>query len=172
MKINFRVLVVTAAVIATFLILLSSCNTLKKKEDNAYRFFRENPGKLAVVCKDAFPNTQKTVQGKNTIVTKHDTIIKPGIVIPCPVVTGHKRDSVKCPDQRIIYIDKLRVDTVYIENTARVADLQFKLAAETELKIKAETEETEANKTTKKYKIIAIIEGIILAGLVFLYFKK
>jgi hypothetical protein len=169
MKSNFRFIAIAVSVIVTLLI-LSSCMTAKKREDKAYRFFRENNDKLAKLCASAFPFKDSVVFGK--LVVTHDTMKVAGVSLPCPTLPGQKIRYIKCPDQKTIYTEKTRIDTVYRENTARVSELNSKLSAERDLRIKSETDRDAQNKKYKNWLAIAIVEAALLAIAVFLYFRK
>lgn len=157
-------------------VLLISCATQQKKEDRSYRFFRENPAKLATLCADQYPVKDSISPGKE-IVT-HDTVKVAGIVIPCPQPTINpgtgktEPGSVQCPPAKTITNTITKRDTIFQENTARIADLLYKLEIEKDLHKKFELKADENQESTNKWRLFAIAASVGLIGFTILKFRK
>lgn len=126
--------------IAIVVILFASCVTEKK----ASRYMREHPNVLAGICADEFPPNIEYRPGKPIL--KTDTLIQTDSVIievnvDCPDGTVVKAD---CPPNRTItktIRDSITIiDTVSVENTARVEQLQYEIA-----EVKSERSELKLN---------------------------
>lgn len=151
------------------LILNLGCNLQQKREDRAYRFFREHPAKLAELCANEYPPKDSISPGKEILIT--DTLKVPGDSIPCPPVPGQKPVFVKCPEQKTITNTRTKTDTIFRENTARVASLNAKLQeANTKLAI-CDNQFQEETKEKQKFKAFALVEGVLLLICAFLIFK-
>lgn len=101
------------------ILFMSSCKPSEQlQRKRANEFFNTHPAEIAKRCADQFPHTVK--EGKT--ITRTDTIVQPGVSIPCP--PNEKGDTVfiKCPPSRTIRDTVIRVDT--IENIARIYALQ------------------------------------------------
>lgn len=158
-----------------FLVFFTSCISEKKQRFKAEQFYKNHPQEFAQNCAEAFPVMTRFVQGM-TIIT-HDTIIKKGIVLDCPPVFDTVKrvayvPKVKCPDQKTIYIDKYRTDTVFQESTAKVE--QYRLLSETvksELAV-SKNNEMLANKKAKERLNWLFAIGVIIAISIVYQIKK
>ncbi|MGB4776637.1 MAG: hypothetical protein WBP45_15775 [Daejeonella sp.] len=150
--------------------LLAGCVSQKKKEDRAYRFFRENPAKLATLCADQYPCKDSISPGKEIIT--HDTTTIIGIDIPCPPAISADPVFVKCPDIKVINRTVFKRDTIFRESRARIADLTYKLAAEHDALTKSTLESARQKKASIKWMCIAIVEGILILIGLWLLIKK
>jgi len=148
--------------IIALLIATASCVSVKKQRSRAHDFFREHPEELARLCADRFPPMPVYKPGETII--ERDTVTIPGDSIPCPEMinpdTGQKeRPMVKCPDCQSIRESESRIDTMYLPNTAREAELRLKadrLQAERDLL--ALREQDAKDKAKKRFwYIIALI---------------
>lgn len=133
--------------IVAFLLLIYvqiSCVTEQKARLRAIDFFREHPSELAETCADKFPITSQYVQG--ITVVRKDTTIKRGFILNCPQTL--KPTQLRCPEQEIIRIETLRVDTIKKENTARVKQLLFeKEASEKNYQVAISSLQSKLNKS-------------------------
>lgn len=95
-------------------------------EHKAVNYMINHENVLSELCASKYPIKKTYIKGKTDTITKSDTTIIAGPIIPCP-----DNKEVKCPDNKIIYkniyID--RVDTIELENTAKVYSLENKLAS-------------------------------------------
>lgn len=111
--------VVILALVAGF---LQSCSTLEKRIAKAKVVAYENPKSFSEFCGTMFPVATKYVKGKDSIVTR--TVTVNGDSIECPEVKDKNgkmvTPKVKCPDVKYIDTGSVRVDTAYIENTAKI----------------------------------------------------
>lgn len=144
------------------MVCLFSCTTERK----ATNWMVLHPKVLSELCGSKYPVKTEYIQGEETI--KIDTINIPGIVIPCPEQKpGEKPSVVKCPDSKTIINNVTRVDTISVENTAKIESLNFQLVEAnhqvSEQKERADQLEHDKNKYGN-YLIIAIA-FIILFGL-------
>lgn len=100
--------------------LLCACSSQKNYADRAYRFFRENPMQLASLCADKYPVRGDYRLGEEQIRT--DTIVSEVAVLP-----RLENRFYKCPPNTKVVQRVRRVDTLFLENTARVAHLSAQL---------------------------------------------
>ena len=143
------------------MVILSAC-TLKKKIAKAKKVAYENPIEFAEFCANLFPVKEVYVKGKDSIIER--TLTVKGDSIPCPIVQG-KITYVKCPDAKVIYRDVYRTDTIVKENTARLTDLNNKIAIlDSSLKTIKET----ASK--RLWWLISLF--IVLGGSLYFNFRK
>lgn len=201
MKINFRVIAVIVAITAT-LFILCSCNASRRREDKAYRFFRENTNKLAELCANSFPvkdsigkpvvsykpanNTDYTpiLDSLNSKISEMtEQLNKPVVSLEdCRERVDHYKNQAldwrSKFDQFKADYKKCKPDTVfkeiavYRENAARIADLNFKLATEHDLRIIAEAQRDNYQKRYKTFLAISVVLGALLGIVLFLLFKK
>lgn len=130
-------------------LLFCSCMTTKKATD----YLKKN-NSLAGICANEYPPKIEYKSGQ--VITKSDTTYLPGDSIPCPPTINGKdtiRIKVKCPDQKIIRDTIYRVDTVTVENTARVLDLQYKLG---DANAHIQAVEYDNGKLTKRANILSL----------------
>ncbi len=100
---------------------LSACVTQQKQADRAHRFFRENPYALASLCANQYPVRNEYKPGAEQI--RIDTITTEVPLLPCPP----QNRFYKCPPNTKITQRIMRTDTLFRENTARVAKLSMQL---------------------------------------------
>ena len=102
-------------------ILLSGCS-LEKRIAKAKVLAYNHPERFADVCSKLYPVVPTYIKGKDSIVEK--TVEVKGDSIPCPPNEKGEVVKVKCPDQKIIYQNVYRTDTVEKESTAKLSALQ------------------------------------------------
>lgn len=158
---QFKKILLWLIAIVTFVlavIYLSGCKPSEQlQRKRANDFFNSHPAEIAKRCADQFPPVIK--EGKTIL--KTDTLIQPGISIPCP--PNEKGDTifVKCPPSRIIRDTILRIDT--IENIARIYALQHESDSLTTESIKDKETIKQAKEEAKKSrnKLNHLLAGII-----------
>lgn len=153
-KINYM----NAAKLLMLVILLSGCMTTEK----ATNYLVEQK-KLPGICATYYPPKIEYKQGQTLI--RVDTVTQIGDSIPCPpVINGRDtvRVKVKCPDAQTIYEIKERIDTIELENTAKIQDLQYRLgdAQAENLYLKGEVEHWKV-KADRRGRALWIIGSII-----------
>lgn len=157
-------------IIATGIILLSGCVSVKKQRSRAYEFFREHPAELAELCGDKFPTRIEYRPGKTEILISKDTIYTKGDTVYFPTEptidpeTGERtRPFVICPDLGIITERWLRTDSLFQASTAR--EEQYRLQSERDSRLLAvkSYQLVEAEKKSKRrgWMIAAIIGAIV-----------
>jgi len=145
-------------------LLLTGCMTTEKATN-----YLVEKGRLPEICADKYPPKIEYKPGK--LFTWRDTMYLPGDSVPCPdQIIG--RDTVrvfaKCPPSLVIRDTTYQRDTITIENTARVQDLQFKLG-DRDAKIMM-LEHDLANRTRLMY---AFLGGCVFLALGYaIYFLK
>lgn len=105
--------------IVAVLISASSCYTQKQARRQVDKIERNYPDVLAGWCADAFEPDIRYRPGE--VIVKTDTTYLPGDSVDCPPNGAGQIVKVKCPDNRIVYVDRLRVDTFENINTAALA---------------------------------------------------
>lgn len=149
---------------------LTSCATLEKRINKAKVLAYEHQKEFAGFCSDAFPMKEKYIKGKDSIITKTVTI--KGDTIPCPPNENGEIVKVICPDVKYIDTGSVRVDTAYIENTAKITALEHsKNKIDTELTI-TKDKLTEANKSANTRLWILIGMAVAIVALIVLLFRK
>lgn len=146
-------------ILLAVLSLFTSCMTQKKREDAAYRHFRENPTQLAKLASIHYPVQAR--QGKVTFDTLR-TVLRD--TVDCPDST-----RIPCPPCEQQFISGFRVDTV--PDLALVAALEGDLK---DLQIKEAVLQSDNDRLKKKNRnlIITVIGlGIALLGAAYLIFK-
>lgn len=147
------------------LIILSSCTT--RKRNKAHNYFRDHPQELAELCAKEFPPVINHIQGKTDTIPGINVYIK-GDSIPCPDGTKVKAPDVKVPCPPSTH----RVDTVTIENTAKIKALEGesknKDARISELE--KELTETKEKASNRMWWLISI--GLFFALLIALWFWR
>lgn len=137
------------ALLIALLLVQYGCMTTQKATD----YLKKNNA-LAEICANEYPPKIEYKAGE--IITKSDTTYLPGDSVPCPPAINGKdtiRVKVKCPDQKIIRDTTYRVDTVTMENTARVLDLQYKLG---DANAHIQAVEYDNSKLTKRANILSL----------------
>lgn len=162
-------------VIMILVLIASSCNM----EKQAIKFYALHPEKFAQKCADAFPVNERVVPGKPEVRT--DTVYQKPDSVPCP--DGKK---VPCPACKSKNTYTTVRDTVFRENTAKVAslDLQLRdqgkqlvdlqaLSHEKDLKLKDKDAQI-AKLKTKVFNRTALLAlaGLLLAGAGFFIVKN
>lgn len=115
--------IIAAFVIIIMAFLFTGCMTGKK----AVYWMDNHAFKAAQYCNSRFP--VDTVLKPGQTITLQDTIFQSGPSIPCPVRSGY--DSliyVKCPPNRTITIQKIRVDTLPVTNTRQISSLEGQIS--------------------------------------------
>ena len=112
-------------VIFAVLFLFSSCASQQKQAERAYRFFRVHPQALATLCARQYPVRKEYKTGSEII--QVDTITSEGIQVPGLPQASSKNSFYKCPPNTKIIQRVTRIDTVFAENTALVAQLSTQL---------------------------------------------
>lgn len=107
------------------------CISEKKARFNVEQFYKEHPQELAQTCAEKFPPISQYIQG--FAITKKDTVIQKTIMVDCPETNNPVNNQkyipkVPCPESKKIYISSIRVDTLKIENIARIE--QYRLEEE------------------------------------------
>jgi hypothetical protein len=162
-------------------------------QKGAIKYYLKHNDQLSELCAAKFPILERISPGKP--VQTIDTLYLPGVTIPCPEVTnpntGEKSTPmVKCPDQKVIH-DKTTIrDTVYKENTAKLAalkystdktivdlqgELQTKITANSELKGDLNSSEKSLDKAKKRLTTNTWTLGILvltIIGMGILLIKK
>jgi hypothetical protein len=166
---------IIAWVILLLSIALFSCNPAKRlatKIEKAKIVAYQNPKSFAEFCLVNYPNKYKL--GKDSFIDR--TIIVKGDSVPCPI-NQTKIVYVKCPDAKIIYKERIRIDT--IENLAQIqsyineidllkgmnANLTGQLEAATTLK-----DDAKSSSSKKTWWIVSM--GILLLGSAYLNVRK
>jgi len=151
------------------------CVTEKKARLRAIEFYREHPAELAQTCADKFPINAQYIPG--ITITRKDSIIQRGIVLNCPeTIHPDTKQSyipkVNCPDQKIIYINQVRVDTLKVENKARVEQYQLEKREITNRLVVANSAYQTAKVTSQQRLYLIIILTVLLAVALFLRIKN
>jgi len=95
------------------------------KKDKAHAYFSQNKGELAEFCELEFPSKEVEYIEGDTIVINDTIVSETQIEIPCPDPTPENpKPTVKCPEEKIIIRESVRVDTVRVENTQKIRALQ------------------------------------------------
>lgn len=128
-------------------LLLFSCGT-QRKIDRAKAIAYQHPKEFAEFCATVYPVKEVFIKGKDSIINR-EVLIK-GDSIECPKVNGVIQ-KVKCPDAKIINRDVYRVDTFFVENTARIQDL-----ADKKYKVEQELIEEKEKSLRRLYTIIGL----------------
>lgn len=152
--------IVAAFLIIILAFLFSGCMTARKAVD-----YMDNHALMAAkYCNSRFPIN--TILKPGRTLTQIDTVVQSGQSISCPVLAG--LDSliyVKCPPNRVITIQKIRVDTLPIVDTRQISSLQDQILALTQSngKLLSNNQNIKKGRTTWRYiGILGII--IILTG--------
>lgn len=101
--------------------MLAGCISEKRKRHRAEDYYRNNPNELALKCADQFVVQKEYVKGETVV--QESVIYVPADSVVCP--PSEKVVKVKCPDAKIITKNSVRVDTLKVENTAKVSALSF-----------------------------------------------
>lgn len=149
-------------------VLLSGCMTQNKRLNITLRYLNDNPEFFAGKCADNF---------------KPNTIYKPGAVqtIPGPVISV-KGDSIPCPDGTKVASppqqvqcppSHKQVDTVTVENTARIEELELKLQKVSNDLAKEQGKNQELIKAIKGRNLLSVglIIGIVTLIVLWIKFK-
>lgn len=93
----------------------------KTTEHGARDYFTRHPNQFADLSAQFFPPGHEYIQG-DPILLPGDTVLIAGDSIPCP---DKKEGStspikVKCPDSKFVHDTVFRVDTMQVENTAKI----------------------------------------------------
>lgn len=156
-KINYM----NAAKLLMLVMLLSGCMTTQK----ATNYLVEQK-KLPGICATYYPPKIEYKQGQTVI--RVDTVTQIGDSIPCPpVINGRDtvRVKVKCPDARTIYEIKERIDTIEVENTAKILDQQMTIG-DRDAKILYLEDKVDGLKPWKTWGIIGISVFSLCAGFI------
>jgi hypothetical protein len=136
-----------ALYIIVSLLLLSSCMSVDKATS-----YLQASGKLAEVCADKFPITERIIEGQTIVVL--DTLLVAGDSVQC--VPSPVPLKVKCPDRKVEVRHSYRVDTLIQENTAKVEMYKekfFKQLDRTE-QVESKLADTEGKlQAARKYKL-------------------
>lgn len=153
--------------IATGVLLMSGCVSVKKQRSRAHEFFREHPVELAELCGDKFPTKTEYLPGK-TVVKSDTTVVTDTVTVQVDCPDGTKVD---CPPAKTVFIrDTVTIrDTLLQENTARVE--QYRLQSERDARLLAVKDHqlTEAEKTAKNRGWV--LAGVIAAGVIYFLLK-
>lgn len=151
---------------------LFGCVSQKERSE---KFLKENPEVLAQWCSFYFSPKENYVEGE----TKHttDTLYLPGEKIPCPEIEDKDGNKivpmVDCPNPKIITETFTRIDTIKVEDTAKVFALMTEIQKD-KAKISLQADEIEKLKKQERKKniIIASLSLIIVAGISIKMFLK
>jgi len=151
------------------------CVTEKKTRLRAIDFYRDHPSELAQTCADKFPINAQYIPG--ITITRKDSIIQRGIVLNCPeTINPNTKESyipkVNCPDQKIIYIHQVRVDTLKVENKARTEQYQLEKQEITNRLVVANSAYQTAKDTSQQRLYIIIILAVLLSLALLLRLKQ
>lgn len=146
-----------------FAILLGGCLQSCVTERKVEKYLKKNPLFASEWCAEKYPVKEKFIKGKDSIIEK--TVTVKGDSIPCPPNEKGEVVKVKCPDQKIVYQNVYRTDTVEKESTAKLSalqqlynDLDKKYAIEKESRLEAE------NKAKKRLWWLIGLVGVIGIG--------
>ena len=146
-----------------FAILLGGCLQSCVTERKVEKYLKKNPLFASEWCAEKYPVKEKFIKGKDSIIEK--TVEVKGDSIPCPPNEKGEVVKVKCPDQKIVYQNVYRTDTVEKENTAKLD--YYKLAIQDlNSKYILEKKDNEDNKSKSKNRLFIIL---IIAGILSLY---
>lgn len=149
---------------------LQSCVTVEKKIRKAQGVAYQYPERFADFCAKAYPVVPQYIKGKDSVIEK--TITVKGDSIPCPPNEKGEVVRVKCPDAKIVYNDRWRVDTVVKENTAKLEALkQSKSEVDNEL---AETKKklAEVTESRKNWRLFGwIVLGSVAIVILFRIYR-
>lgn len=153
------------ASILLLMVVFSSCYTLQNAKRDLDKVNRNYPILTTEYCAKEFPVKKEYIKGDT--ITKRDTVTTVGDSIPCPPQTDPtKLVKVKCPDQKIVYINTHSTDTFYGENAANLA-IKDSLIADCQ---RSEFKATERIKIS--YWIIGILSVILLVIVAFTRIRK
>lgn len=107
-----------------FAILLGGCLQSCVTERKVEKYLKKNPLFASEWCGNKYPVKEKFIKGKDSIVEK--TVTVKGDSIPCPPNEKGEVVKVKCPDQKIVYQNVYKTDTIERENTAKLSALQIR----------------------------------------------
>lgn len=134
---------------------MQSCTTERKAID----YMNKHPEVSSKYCGDKYPVKETYIKGKDSIITK-EVFIK-GDSVDCPAVVNGKdtvKVRVKCPDQKVVYNNVYRTDTVKVENTAKLAATAHHLEKMTSMYQKENIlrEKAEKESKTKTWWIVVL----------------
>lgn len=149
--------------------MLQSCTTERK----ALNYLQKHPEVGAVYCNDKHPVKEVFIKGKDSVIEK--TVTVKGDSVDCPPQIKGKdtiRVKVKCPDQKVIYQNVYRTDTLVKENTAKSAILGNELdkVNKSYLEEKILREKAEKEARTRLWYLIGLMA--IVGAYVVLKIKK
>lgn len=161
-KINFPV-----QALALILLLLCSCNTLKRSQTRLFKIERDHPELLMEYCAEEFPIKTDTFTSIRLI--KGDSlIINDTLYVDCDTVIRVEDRIVRIPVTKIIYKPDtvIQEKLVVQENTAAV-QLERKAHEVTKSELTAQT------KSTKNWRIAFMIAcGVVVVMAVVMYLTR
>jgi len=151
------------------LCILFGCNAQKKQIRKAKATMFSYPDSFALPCSILFPIIPKYIQGKDSVIER--TLTVKGDSIPCPEVAG-KTVYVKCPDAKIVYKDVFRVDTIQVESTSKLKDLQnkFNSLQADKLATDKKLEDKSEQSSNRLWFIVSL--GILLGGMIWFLIRR
>lgn len=145
-----------------------SCASQQKRIDQAYNLVRANNSRLANLCAEQFPVHERFIKGKE--ITKIDTIHVAGKTFLCPP-SGQKTALIRCPETKTIIKTVSKTDTIELENTARIVDLNNQLSIEREQRKYAEVSRDKYHRHLRISTWIGIISTALICLNAFLRWK-
>lgn len=166
---NWLLIIAAFALFCLFAFGLSGCGT-KHKIRKAQAVAMEYPSEFSGFCAKAFPVIPTYIKGKDSIINRE--VVLKGDSIPCPPNEIGRTVYVKCPDQKVLYRDIWRTDTIVKESTARLDSLNRILTSTmAELRDCKQSDSKHTKQAqTRLFYVISLL--ILFIGSVFLLFKK
>lgn len=158
-----RVLVILVAC------LIAGCSTTKyeRQKIKAERFYNENTNDLAKKCAETYPVKEVFVKGEDKIIS--DTILRSDTVFVERTLNG-KTEYVKvpCPVNKTITKTVYRVDTITVENSAKLASVTGELSKVRDLYEKEKQSLIKSKNTSTVWIWIAI--GLFISLVLFILY--
>ena len=151
------------------LCILFGCKAQNKQIRKAKATMFSYPDSFALPCSILFPIIPKYIQGKDSVIER--TLTVKGDSIPCPEVAG-KVVYVKCPDAKIVYKDVFRVDTIQVESTSKLKDLQNKFNSLQADKLATDKKLEDKSKQSSNRLWVIVSLGILLGGLIWFLIRR
>jgi len=151
-------------------ILIIACCMGCTTERKAINYMDKHPDVSSKYCGDRFQSVPKYIKGKDSI--RIDTVEVKGDSVECPPVingTDTVRVKVKCPDQKVLTKTINRVDTIYVQNEAKIVYLSRALIKSDE-NINKEEERAD---TWRKWALWSLgVNLVLLIGLLLKLFGR
>lgn len=155
-----------SGLVLSLVVVLSGCYTERKAKSQFGKAVAAYPLIAPEYCAVTFPIKEIVIQGKDSVITKTDTLWGDDGNVFRDTLYSHDTVRIYTTHQlpgRIVNNTFIRTDTIYKENTAALAASNIALRDAVTHLTGEQVKSEERRKDRNKWRLIAITEGVVIA---------